>query len=298
MKTLINLLVLLSLTQQSFCQLFQPDPVGVEYYNKGSDLLRQGFFNEADSMLTLALCSYKNENVYYNRAVSKLLRFDTAGYCEDMDIAANKYFDEIAEADFNKMCCRKVDTIYFDKNHNIISTSDFRYYEVIRYLKYNYLIRGSYHDIKAENIKTSIDFGCNNNLLNINTTTTDMIASYFIEDTVKFYVKTTTPARINSETKYNDLKRRAEILLNAKYGLLKSENNLEHLTVYFEVFINDEGETIKVKYKGFFPEISSNVSESDLEIDLLDIADSYPKVIPAKFFKQKVYFAAYDFVDF
>jgi hypothetical protein len=36
----------------------------------------------------------------------------------------------------------------------------------------------------------------------------------------------------------------------------------------------------------------------ELEKDLHDIAKNYPRVSPAKFFKEKVWFVAYDFVEF
>lgn len=298
MKTIINTLLLLFIVQQSFCQVFKQDSIGIGYFIKGSELINLGYYNEADSILSLALCSYKNENVYYNRAVSRLLQNDTIRYCSDMDIAANKYFDEIAKQDFSKTCCKKVDTIYYDKKHNIVSKQHFRYYEIIKSLKYDSLTRGSIHDIKANELKAAIDYGCDNNLLGFSFKTTDMIASYFVEDSSKYFVKTPSPVSIFNTTKYNSLKRRAKILLNSKYNHLKLENNTDNLKVYFQVYFDENGETTKIKYVGFFPEISFNSSLSDLESDLLDIANRYPKVTPAKLFNQNVKFVVYDFVDF
>jgi hypothetical protein len=121
-------------------QLFQPDPVGLDYFNKGSELLKLGDCNGADSLLTLALRTYKNANVYYNRAIARILKTDTLGFCQDLDIAANQYFDRQSEEFYNKLCCTKVDTIYYDRKRIKSDKSSYRYYEIIKYPKYDSII--------------------------------------------------------------------------------------------------------------------------------------------------------------
>lgn len=279
-------------------QLFRPDPKGVDYFSRGSELINLGDFKGADSLLTLALCSFKNQNVYYNRAISRLLLYDTIGYCQDLSIAANKYFDKQADSMYNNDCCIKVDTIYYDKKRIISDKSSYRYYEIIKYPKYDTIINGSFHDKKSDIPVMSFDFGCNSNLLGLYTSKTDMIAGYTIEEGVKYYFKSTKRISIYNATAYEDLKRRAKILLSTKYSNIKIDNNKESLQVFFKVYFDNEGNVLKVHYEGFYPEIAYVGNIKELEKDLLDIADNYPKVSPAKFFNKKVCFVAYDFVEF
>lgn len=298
MKRYLILITIALFTFRLYGQLLSPDPAGIDYYNRGSELIKLGDYTGADSLLTLALRSFKSENVYYNRAVSRLLQSDTLGYCQDMSIAANKYFDEQAKKLYNEHCCIKVDTIYYDKKRILSDISNYRYYEIISYPKYDSIINGSFHDRNVSENIGNVDFGYTNNLISINTSTTDLIAGYIIEDSVKYYTQPTQPVSIHNIYAYEDLKRRAKIALSAKYPKLKAANSNENLKVYFKVYFDDTGEVIKVLYIGFFPEIAYDIDIKELEKDLLGIADSYPKVSPAKFFNEKVCFVAYDFIEF
>jgi hypothetical protein len=279
-------------------QLFSPDPEGLDYFHRGSELINLGDFKGADSLLTLALCSFKNQNVYYNRAVSRLLQTDTLGYCLDISIAANKYFDKQAENLFNNICCIKVDTIYYNKKRIKSDKSNYRYFEIIKYPKYDSVINGSFHDIKSNKPVVSFDFGCNDNMLGFNSSTTDMIAGYIIEDSTKYYYKSTKRISIFNTLAYEDLKRRAKILLSTKYSNIKTDNENENLKVFFKVYFDNAGNVLKVHYEGFYPEITYEGNIKELELDLLDIADNYPKVTPAKFFNDKIWFVAYDYIEF
>jgi len=298
MRKIVLQITVLLITMSVNAQIFHLDSIGLNYYNKGSELINLGDFKGADSLLTLALCSYKNQDVYYNRAVSRLLLADTSGYCLDLGIAANKYFDKQAAGLYNHDCCIKVDTFYFDKKRIITDKSDYRYYEVLKYPRYDSVINGSFHDTKSNEAIANFDYGCNSNLLGINTSTSDMIAGYVIEDTIKYYFKSTKPVSINNERAYKDLQYRAKLLFSKKYSEIKTENHKESLKVFFKVFFDTDGNVVKIQYIGFYPEIFYNGNIQELEKDLLDVAKHYPKVSPAKFFDANVYFMAYDSVEF
>jgi hypothetical protein len=298
MRKIVLQITVLLITLSVKAQFFHLDSIGLNYYNKGSELINLGDFTGADSLLTLALCSYKHQDVYYNRAVSRLLLADTSGYCLDLGIAANKYFDKQAAGLFNHDCCTRVDTFYYDRKRILSDKSEYRYYEILKYPRYDSVINGSFHDTKSNEPVASFDFGCNSNFLGLHTSTSDMIAGYVIEDTIKYYFKSNKPISIYNEKAYKDLKNRAKILFSKKYCEIKTENQKESLQVFFKVFFDTDGNVVKVQYIGFYPEIFYNGNIQELEKDLLDVAEHYPKVSPAKFFDANVYFMAYDSVEF
>jgi hypothetical protein len=298
MRKIVLQITVLLITMSVNAQIFHLDSIGLNYYYKGSEFINLGDFKGADSLLTLALCSYKTQDVYYNRAVSRLLLADTSGYCLDLGIAANKYFDKQAAGLYNHDCCIKVDTFFYDRKRIKTDKSDYRYYEIVKYPRYDSVINGSFHDTKSNEGVVSFDFGCSSNFLGVNTSTSDIIAGYVIEDTIKYYFKSTKPISIYNSAAYKDLKYRATILFSKKYSEIKTENQKESLEVYFKVIFDSEGNVVKVQYKGFYPEILYNGNIQELEKDLLDVARHYPKVYPAKFFDTNVYFMAYDSVEF
>lgn len=292
------ILIVLMISTHIQAQIFNPDPQGLEFFNKGSELIKTGDYYSADSILTLALCSYKNENVYFNRGISRLLLKDTIGFCEDMDAAANKYFDAQAEQLFNKTCCKQVDTIYFDKKLQISNKDKYRYYEIIKVFKYDSVTKGTFHDIKHSEGIMSVDFGCNDSFLGARSKQSDIIAIYVIDEKGKNYIKTQKPISIINYTAYEHLMKQAKTLLESRYGYLKKESDSEKLEVYFSIYFDKEGEITSVEFLGIYPELNIDYDEDTLEADLLHIAKHYPKIKPAKFFKQKVQFIAIDYVEF
>jgi hypothetical protein len=107
----------------------------MDFFNKGSESMSLGNYHSADSLYTLALCRVKNENIYFNRAISKLMLTDTIGFCSDIDIAANRYFDQQSKKLFDNLCCESVDTSYYNKQMIKSNNQDYRYYEIIKQLK-------------------------------------------------------------------------------------------------------------------------------------------------------------------
>jgi len=294
-KRLFILFIVLLFSTSLYSQLFKPDSLGLFYYQNGSELIKLGDFKGADSILSLALCSYKNENVYFNRAVSRLYQNDTVGYCEDMGYAANKYNDLQAAGFYNHLCCSKVDTIFYDKKHKISGKQKYRYYEIIKHPKFDSIIYGSVHDIKTSKEFVSFDYGCENNLLGFNTSVTDIIAGYIVDNDGTFYYNSPDRIFIFNSRAYKDLKRKAKMYLSSKYPSLMLDDI--NISVYFRVYFNSEGEVVKVHYEGIFPEINFKGNEKELEKDLLEIVKRYPKVKPARLFNKKIGAVVIDFVE-
>jgi hypothetical protein len=144
----------------------------------------------------------------------------------------------------------------------------------------------------------SIDYGCDSKFLGAYLNKTDIIALYIINEYGKYFVFAPTPISINNLIAYDSLKERAQILLNSKYGYLKSENNTEKLKIYYQVYYNNLGDVDRVRFIGFYPEINNIEEIAAIEEDLLDIVNHYPKVKPAKLININVAFATYDFVEF
>jgi hypothetical protein len=299
MKKYIFLLTISLLTTSIYGQLFKQDEAGIALFSVGSELIKQGYYKQADSILTLAMCSYKNENVYFNRAMARLMQTDTAGFCDDVEIAANKYFDKQSEGMYNSLCCKKVDTIYYDKKRTVSDKTNYRFYEVIKYPKNDSIIIGCFHDIKSKKQVINFDYGCENKMLGLNFLTTDIIAAYIIMNEIKYYYDSTNNPLIFNTTAYDNFKESAKIQLAAKYSKLKTENKKDSLTIYFMIYLDESGKVVKVMLEGFYPEISYDSDDyKSLEKDVLNLVKEYPKIVPAKFFNVKVRFMEYDFFEF
>jgi hypothetical protein len=271
---------------------------GSDLFVKGTQLIQVGDYTGADSLLTMALCTYKDENVYFNRAVAKLYLTDTLGACADLNVAAYKYFDYEASGLYHQFCCESVDTVFYDIKFNTSNRSHFRYYEVLIKTKFSVETSGTYHDKRVSKNRLSIDYGCDNSLVSLGTRTSDIIGSYIFIDSVKFFNLATRSVSCFNVNEYNDLKNRGQIALRAKYNNLKLENNLENLKVYFEIKVSKAGNVLGVTYIGIHPKIELGKLESELEKDLISLVNYYPKLTPAVFHGEKVNFITYDFISF
>jgi len=298
MKKFILLLSLFLLAASCYSQLFKADEAGVRLFSIGTELIKTGDYKEADSILTLSLCSYKNENVYFNRALARLFSNDTVGFCQDVEMAASKYFDRQSEVMFDSLCCNKVDTIFYDKKRTISDKADFRYFEVVKYPKYDSLVYGSYHDKKTNVPTLSYDYGCENKILGINLLKTDVIAAYIIEKGIQYYYLSTKEPLVLNLTALDNLKEKAKSELAAKYSNLKHESFTGNIKVYFLVYIDKEGNIIKLKMEGLYPEINFDSDDlTELDRDIHNLVKEYPKISPAKFFDEKVRFMKIDFFE-
>jgi hypothetical protein len=270
---------------------------GEDLYLQGTKLVEIGKFNEADSVLTLALCTYKNEDVYYNRAISRLYRTDTTGFCEDMSIASNKYYDPGARQLFNKLCCYKVDSIFYDKKYLVTNSSNYKYLEEIQCIKKDGDKIGTIHERDRKMPLQSLEFGCEN-LLGMRTLTTDIIACYKLTDSTRNYFRTTDVPVMEKVTQLKELKEKLRSYFTVKYKALKDQSNLGHISIYYEFTVTNKGEIIDGKYGGISPLVSITGYETELEKDVQDALRKYPKLKPAKFRGENVNFMAYDYIDF
>lgn len=271
---------------------------GEAMYINGTKLVEIGKYKEADSLLTLALCSYKNENIYYNRGISRLYNVYTSGFCSDMNIAANKYFDAGARLLFNTLCCSRVDSIYYDKKYLITDLTNYKYLEEIQYVKESGNIFGTIHQRNKKNPVESIDYGCEKNIVSMRTLTTDIIASYQMIDSTRNYFKANTNASIEKVNLYVALKEEIKSYFDIKYKGLKELNGVDKISIYYELRVSDTGKIIDGKYIGIFPEISIYGYEQELAKDIKDIVKRYPKLKPAKYRGENVNSIAYDLIEF
>ena len=292
--TLILLIVSLRLSPQSLLD----DPVGVSYFVTGTKLLQEGNYNGSDSLLSLALCSYKNENVYLNRGIARLYNTDTLGFCEDIRIAAFKYLDLDASKLYYSTCCKEVDTSYYDKNFMPVTNLKYKFYEVRSQPKYNNEIVGMVHQKGASLDKVIIDYGCNQTLIGLGFSKTDIIAVYVQSDSVKYYSLTPKPVKIFNLQKYYDIKEKASYELRRKYNNIKTQFNIDKVTVFFSITFSKAGEVLGIKYLGTFPVVQIAEIIQDLEKDLLQLVEDYPNVTPASFMNKKVNYINIDSFEF
>ncbi|HLO60398.1 MAG TPA: hypothetical protein VK179_16725 [Bacteroidales bacterium] len=281
-----------------FSQINFQNKEGSELFETGTNQIRAGNFKIADSLLTMALCTFKDENVYFNRAAARLYEKDTLGACEDLNVAANRYYDVEATQLFHKHCCKNVDTIFYDRKFNKTDSYDYRYLEVIRTDKYTNNITGIYHAKGYRGERFTTDYGCDNSLVNLSARTTDIIGAYVMVDTMKVFTWATFPANCQRETEYVNMRQRGEAVLRAKYQNIKTGYNLEALSIVFEIIVSEKGNLLKAEYIGTWPEVELGENKANIENDLVSILSYYPKLVPAVFKGKKVKYKSYEFITF
>ena len=299
MKISFFILAFLVLTTvESVCQNISGKKSGKDLFLIGSKSLENGNYHEADSLLSLALCSYKNESVYFNRGISRLYKTDTIGFCEDMKTASNKYYDSEARQLFNRTCCNKVDTIYYDRKFNLSDKNRYKYLEEIQYIRKTSQKIGTIHEHNRRNEVASVDYGCEKSIIGLSRRTTDIIALYTLIDTTKYYSLTTELPSVYDIETYQKLNDKCKLYFSEKYKSLKKTNDNEELSIYFEIKISKIGKIIDGKLLGIIPVIAINSFKDELEKDIKDIVKIYPNFKPAKFFGKEVDFITYGKIDF
>lgn len=293
---LVFFLIILSIKASP--QTLLDDPLGVSYFVTGTKLLQEGNFSGSDSLLSLALCSYKNENVYLNRGIARLYNNDTLGFCEDIRVAAFKYLDPEASELYYSKCCKMVDTVYYNKDFIPVTDSKYKYYEVISQYAYNKEITGLFHQKGASLEKVIADYGCSQTLIGLGFSKTDIVAVYVQSDSVRYYTLTPKPVKIFNSQKYYDVKERAGYELRGKYNPIKAKYNIDKVTVFFSITFSDTGEVSGIKYLGTFPEVQVAEITQDLEKDILQLVKNYPRVRPASFMNEKVNYIKVDYFEF
>ncbi|HEY9114469.1 MAG TPA: hypothetical protein VIN10_07185 [Bacteroidales bacterium] len=307
MKHLIILNILLLYSLQLFAQVYL-HPQGMAYYKEGATLLENGDYYQAEKSLTIALNTLKDENVYMKRGIARLYQEDTVGFCEDMNMAANKYFNLQSSLLFNNVCCEKVDTLYFHKNMQPASSANFRYFEEVKYPKYDNENIGIFHDIRVRKDKFNTEYGRDQSNLGKNYLppdkvetkllgTTDIIAVYEEKDSVKNYLVCTKSPKILNQTKYGFVKNSLRKEIKNQFYNLKVEENVD-LTVYYELYLNKKGSVTDIKVIGTYPEVDIAAIKQSLEKVISKEVENYPSLKPAIFKGKPVNFIAIDYVTF
>jgi hypothetical protein len=271
---------------------------GRRLYDEGTKLLELGDFRGADSLFTGALCTFSNENVYYNRGVSRLMQADTMSCCNDLDIASQKYQDKGAAALFIELCCSKVDTFYYDKNYNLSDKTNYKYFEVVRTLKYYPKTFGNYHEKKAKNLMVSGDVDCDTKLIGMNFKETDIVALYEVDDSTKLFTFCPVIPITANENKYEEMKKRVSIYFNAKYGYLKLLSKKDPLSICIEMEIDTSGAIVNPKFAFFSPNIEEGPPANELQEEISKVVKYYPPFKPAMFMGEKVRYIHHDFIEF
>lgn len=300
MKQISLLLLLMAISIYTTGQVFKQDKNGQEFYQFGSKCLEDGRYHQADSLLSLALCTFKNENVYYNRAISRLFLNDTAGFCLDMDIAANRYLDNDAAKYFSEFCCRSVDTLYFDKKMNQTTKDQSKYYEIFQVFKYSDKQVGTIHNKNADNAMFTIDAGCNDDLLGVNLRPTDIIAIYEKVNGDKIYRFTDSHMSFSYTVKanYDNFKMQLAKFFDLKYQELKERNNTDRLTVNYCFTLSKNGQITAVEFISTHPEIELGDLKTEFINDLDHNVRYCPISKPAKFLGEEVNSYLYDSFTF
>jgi tetratricopeptide (TPR) repeat protein len=279
-------------------QDFLIDKQGKEFYLNGTKLLEMGKLKEADSLFTLALCSFKNENVYYNRGISRLYLKDTLGFCNDMYFAANDYYDVGARQLFNNICCYKVDTLYYNRKFLEANKNNYKYLEEIQFAKFPNEIRGIVHQRNRNEKVFKASIGCDKQIVGLGNITTDIIAVYIILDSTKYFLVSSINPVLTKVNAYNQAKENAKTYLNEKYNSLKEQYKVESISIYFKFKISESGELVDGECLEISPDISLDVNKKEIEKDIQLILKQYPKLTPAKFKGNKVNFIAFDLIKF
>lgn len=304
MKPLTFTTLLSFLCFQLFSQVYL-HPQGMAYYKEGTGLIENGEYCKAEIVLTEALNTLKDENVYMKRGIARLYQEDTSGFCYDMNMAANKYFNLQASLLYNDVCCKRVDTLYFDKYMQPAKADDFRYFEEIKVPVYDDKTIGILHDIKVKKAKFDTEYGRNQSNLGKNylpptvnnSGTVDIVAVYETKDSLKSYLVCSNPPSVKNLTKYNFVKNKLKKKVKYQFHNLKIDKNLD-LTIYYELNVGTTGDVSHVWVIGTYPEVDYRLFENELNEVLTLFVGQYPEIKPATFNGKTVNFTALDSVTF
>lgn len=296
-KTFI--LVLLLFPILLFGQISFLNSKGEQLYEEGTQAFKNSDFILADSLLTEALGNkYQNADVFFNRAYARYYLRDTVGFCDDMWIASYKFDDKEATQIITKNCCNRVDTIFYNKKGMLVDRGKYRYHEVIHDFKYHDSIHGLCFDKKKsglENISGMMMWG--KYTMQVNALYPDVFAEYLIVSNEKLYTHTEIPPMVKNFTKYNRMKKLMAAELFQEFKSYKIDLNEDKLVLHYLLKINSEGYIVEILHVSSFYDISAE-KLLDMKKVLQKYVSKYPKMTPAKFFKEKVSYIVPDSIEF
>lgn len=297
MKFTLCVLIILTIRISCFAQLtidsdglggqLFVDEQGLRFYNRGIDAFEKYNFREADSLFTLALSSYKNEDVYYNRAMTKVLLKDTLGFCSDLNIAAYIFYDKTAAQIFNHSCCNKADTIYHDKKGLLTDNTNYRYLEVVLVPKYEKdTIAYIHHRYKKDKVGVS-----DNGLIlgNMAFRNTDIVGIYYLRSGVKTYYRAEKHANFSANVA---LISRKKIDFRNKYGHPKDEKDTETV-LGIKFLVDQNGQISNIRLEETIPIMLDEKVQQEMEKDVQEMISQCIISEPAQMFNENVDFEYY-----
>lgn len=261
MKLIFNLIFLLIPTL-TFCQ--DHFKLGIENFKKGNFLLAEYLFTQQLNE------NPKDNNVRFNRGLTRLALNDTCAACIDLGIVYHHYNDKEA-AKLYWSFCSKSDTLYYDNDFKLTYNRKFRFYEIIEQKRCEKFLFGEIHDKRNKN--ASIIIG--SDITNFRES--NIIATYIdYNDSTRIYTFTLTPP---SEYKDDDF--RLESIHNNQYYIeARKELNLSHVIVYVEYIVNKMGTVEDIKITDINKELEC---KEELTNFCKSILSTMPPYKPAKF---------------
>lgn len=113
MKPLRFLISILLLTANTLLFGQKPVDLSIEYYEKGTQLLKEKKYKEADSLLSQSAFLYPHRDTFYNLALARFHLGDKCGYCENM-----RYARILGDGEAGRLYetyCTKKDSINYDR---------------------------------------------------------------------------------------------------------------------------------------------------------------------------------------
>ena len=131
--------------------------LGQNHFKTGNDFFQRGDYAKADSFLTLYVKDHPLDiNARFNRGVSRLYLKDTCQFCMDLYKIINPYETDKQALKLYYTYCGNTDTIYFNKNFEVASKANYKYFEVFEHHKYFNFISGKIHDKRRKAEVTNI----------------------------------------------------------------------------------------------------------------------------------------------
>ncbi len=93
MKKYFLIVVLLFPTVNCWTQFMFFNSTSYKYYVLGTRELQVGNYAIADSLLTISLNARVSKDALFNRGIARYIQNDTVGFCTDMNLASNYFYD-------------------------------------------------------------------------------------------------------------------------------------------------------------------------------------------------------------
>ena len=228
------LLVILFITTTAFSLAQNND------FNEGTKYLNLGKYKVADSLFHSWVTKHPaDRNAWYNWAVTKFYLYDTVNFCKLLKKINSPYvIDKDAEKLYFEFC-GSADTTYFTKKFEPANKSDFRFYQVKEYHKYDSLTWYKIHSKKVTGSVTSLTAEGG-----IESAPTDLYAVYQIDsNNNKIYSLSPHPPLYPGLMRPNTTEIHIENLLHSWYLDSDATDSLDLIgkSISFDIIIDKQG---------------------------------------------------------